>query len=248
MQIRHDVRAELEEDVHLPARLGLALDEEVAVEVEQVVVSAAARPRRVVFGGDPGFVRPAPPRDLVLVHEPVPPIRVLHRIDEDERLREDEIDVGIPHRREQVVGFGHRGAARTDLVAVDPVHQRGDDRQLGHKRLGLRVGKAARIGEPLDPGLDLLQPRHPFGRADDKDDERPPLPALPVLDETRPLRRRGRERLHVPDHVVRRRDDLAEAVSRHLFERRDAGVVARSGREFLRRGGKLDRGGERERG
>ena len=128
------------------------------------------------------------------------------------------------------------------------VHERGHDRQLGQERLGLRVGEPSWIGEPRDPRLHLLKPRHPFRRPDDEDDERPALPALGVADESRPLGGGGGERRHVADHIVGRRDGLAEAVSRHLLERRDVGVVARSGGEFLRLGGQLDRDGERERG
>ena len=248
MQIRHDLGPEFEEHVHLPARLGLALHEEVPVQVEQVVVPAPARPGLVVFGGDPRLVRPTGLRDPVLVHEAVPPVGVLHGVDQHQRLGQDEVDIGVSCRREQVVGLRHGGAARTDLVAVDPMHERGDDRKFGQQRFGLCVGEPARVGEPCDPRLHLVETRHALGRPDDEDDERTALPALRVAHEARAVRGRVGQRLHVPDHIVRRRDGLPEVVPRHLFERWDGRVVAGSRHQFLRLSGQLDHRGKRERG
>ncbi len=51
------------------------------------------------------------------------------------------------------------------------------------------------------------------------------LPALGVPDQVGPLRRGLRERLHVPHHVVGRRDLFAEVVPDDLLQRRYVRVV-----------------------
>ena len=201
-----------------------------------------------MFGGDPRLVRPTGLRDPVLVHEAVPPVGILHRVDQDQRLGQDQVDIGISGRREQVIGLRHGGPARTDLVAVDAVHERGDDRKLGQQRFGLGAGEPARVGEACDPRLHLVETRHALGRTDDEDDERTALPALRVAHEVRPVRSRFGQCFHVADHIVRWRDGLPEVVSRHLFERGDGRVVPGPRHQFLRLRGQVDHRGERERG
>ena len=179
VEIHHDLGPEFEEDVHLAARLGLTLDEEVPVQVEQVVVPPAARPRLVVLGGDPDFVGPPGLGNPVLVHEAVAPVGILHGVDEDEGFRENQFDVRISLGREQVVGLGHGGAAGTDLVPVHAVHERRHDGQLVQKRLGFSLGERAGVREPRESRLHLVEPRHAARRSDHEDDEGTPPPSSP---------------------------------------------------------------------
>ena len=244
VKVRNHLRPVLEEQVDLAPGLRLALDEHVAVEVEQVMVRASAGPRLVVLGGDRGLVRPSCLRDPVLIDKAISPVGVLERVDQDQRFGQDQLDIGIPGRRQQVVRLGHGRAAPADLVAVDRMHERGHDRQLRDQGLGLVGGEAARIAQAGQPGLDLVQTRHALRRSDHQSDQGAALPARAVAHQVRAPGSRFGQRFDVADHIGGRRDRLAEVVARHLLQRRDVGIVAGAGGQVGGLDGRVDCRGE----
>jgi hypothetical protein len=95
--------------------------------------------------------------------------------------------------------------------------------------------------------LQRIEPGDALRRADHERDERPPLPALGVADQPGARRRRRRERLHVAEDLVGRRDLLADIVADDLACRRNGRVVARAGRKLgcldpLERRGECEKG------
>jgi len=225
VQVDHDLRAPRAEDPPLADRLGLRHHDPVPVHVEEVVVAPPARPRLVVLGGGRLGVRCGGAAEQRLVEEAGAAVRVLQRIDQHHRLGEDEVDLGVALGREQVVRLRQRRLARRDLVAVDRVEHPDRDRQLPQQpRLGGGV-EPARVGQPREPGADLLDPRHPLRRGDRQQVQRPPLPAAGVLDQPRAVGRGGGQRLQIGGDPLGRGDLAAELVAEHGARRRDGGVV-----------------------
>ena len=144
VQIDGHVRPVLARQRDAAARFRLRLREPVAVHVEQVVVRAAARPRLVVLGVVRRRIRARGAALQVLEDEPRAAVRVLHRIDQHERLAQHRVDVGIALRRQQVIGLEQRRIGRRDLVAVHAVRQPRHDRQLLDEPLGVAAATAPR--------------------------------------------------------------------------------------------------------
>ena len=96
---------------------------------------------------------------------------------------------GVAARGQQVVRLGQRGVRRRDLVAVDGVHQPDDDRQLAIRPSASAPDSAARIGQPLQAGLDLVERAMRSARGDDQHVQRPALPRARVLDQPRAIGR-----------------------------------------------------------
>ena len=112
MQIDDHLREPLELDLQPAERLRLGAREPVAVQVEQVVVAAAARPALVVLGRRRLGVRLGGAAKRVGRQEPGTAVRVLERIDEHHRLAQDRIDVGVALGRQQMVRLEERRVAR----------------------------------------------------------------------------------------------------------------------------------------
>ena len=147
-----------------------------------------------------------------------PPIGVLHRVDDDDAVRQDGIDQRIPLGRQQVIGHRQPGIGAADLVPVHAIGEPGDRQRPG--------GGRPAIADALHIGLDVVDPRHVGARGDDGVDERAALPALRIFHQPHPIRRGGGQRLHVADRHVGTGNLLARTVARHLLQRRDRRVIA----------------------
>lgn len=247
VQVHHDVRRVLEQQPDLPLGFRLALDEHVPVQVEQVVVAPSARPRLVVLGRHAVRIGPAGPTLRGGRDEARPAVGILDRIDQHQRSREDAVHRRVAAGREQVVRLRHGRAARADLVAVHPVHERGHDRQVTDELLSLVLRQPTRMGEPRQPGLHLVEAPDPVRGPDHERHQRAALPALRVADQAGPVGRGLGERLEVADDLVRRRDLRAHLVPGHPLDGRHRGVVPRSGGQLLRGRGPRGEEGERQR-
>ena len=225
VEVGHDLRTVLHEDPHLPPGLHLTLDEQVPVQVEEVVVPPPPGPRLVPLRRHRVRVRPSGGRLLVGSHVTGPTVGVLHGIDEDQALPEDQFHVRVALGGQEVVRLGHGGATRADLVSVDSVEDHGHHRQPGQEGVGLGGGEATGIVEEAQVLLDGVEPGNALRRADDHDHQGTALPALGVPDEPGPVRRGSVERLEVADHVRRRRDGVPEAVADHLLQGGDVRIV-----------------------
>ncbi len=106
-------------DLALSFRLGHR--EPIAVHVEQIVVVAPARPGLVMLGSIAVALRFHAERGLERVDEPVPPVGVLARIDDDNHIVQNGLDQRIILRSQQVVGQEQRTVAGRDLVSMDIV-------------------------------------------------------------------------------------------------------------------------------
>ena len=182
---------EIQKGLHTTARLRLALREPVAVQVEEVVVDPAARPRLVVFSGGRFVVFPPCAAHRVLHDEARSPVRVLHRVDEDQRLGHDEIDCRVSLGREEMVGLRHRGPAGADFVSVHAVHHRRNDRKTCDELRGFVVSKAPRVSDTLEVRLDLVQAGHALDGAEHEHDGRTAFPRLARPDQLCAVTRGG---------------------------------------------------------
>ena len=248
MEVRHDLGPKLHEDPDLASCLDLALDEQVPVEVEQVVVPPTPGPRFVPLGRRRIRVGPPARRLPVRGHVPGAPVGVLHGVDQDEALPQDQVHVGIVLRREHVVRFGHGGAAGADLVAMDPVQDHGDHREAGEQLRGLVRRQPPWIIEEPEVLFQPVESGHALRTPDHQHHERTTLPAPGILQEAGPVGGGRVERLHVPDDVRRRRDLGAHVVADHLLRRGDRGVVPRTWGEVLCGRRNLEESGEHQRG
>ena len=91
------------------AALRLRLREPVAVHVEEVVIRSAARPWLVVLGCRRVRIAAGAGAEQILEDEARPPVGVLHRIDDDDRVPQDGLDVCVVARGKQVIGLGEGG-------------------------------------------------------------------------------------------------------------------------------------------
>ncbi len=232
VQIDDDVRHPVEQHPHAAAALGLGLREPVAIEVEEIMVRPAARPRLVVFGGGGLVVGRGRLPEQVLEDESRAPIRVLHRIDEHDRFAADDVDIGIVLRREQMICLGHGGLARRDLVPVHAVRQDDHHRQLPDQRLDLGRPERRGIRQPLQARANRVELPDALRTRHEQRHQRPPLPGLGVLHKTRPLGRRLAERPQIPDDLLRRRHSRPRLVADDLLQRRDGCVIPRPRRKL----------------
>jgi hypothetical protein len=169
----------------------------------------------------------------VLEDETGTPVRVLHRVDEDQRLAQDRIDVGVALGREQVVGLQQRRVGRRDLVAVHAVREPDDHRRVSDQAVELGLGHATRVGQPLQLRLHLIEAPDPLRAADDHQPERAAFPRTGVLEQARPVGRGLLQGLQVLPDLLRRRDFLRRLMTEHLPNGRDGGVVPSAGPERL---------------
>ncbi len=146
VEIDGHLRLVVEADRDAPAALGLRLREPVAVHVEEVVIGAAAGPRLVVLGAVGHGVRRGRLALQVLEDETRAPVRVLHRVDQHQRVAQHGVDAFVALRRQQVIRLHHRGLGRGDLVAVHAVGQPHDHGQFLHE--AFRVGGGRGRGDP----------------------------------------------------------------------------------------------------
>jgi hypothetical protein len=137
VEVDDDVREVVERDLQPAARLGLRLREPVAVHVEEVVIGSPARPRLVVLGAEPFAVGRRRATELVLEEEASPAIGIFERVDEDDRLAKDRVDHRVAAGGEQVICLGEGGVGRGDLVAVNGMHEPGDDGKRVEQPVGV---------------------------------------------------------------------------------------------------------------
>jgi hypothetical protein len=238
MKIDDDVRVPLEHRGDPPPRLGLGLREPVAVHVEQVMVRPPAGPPLVVLGGNRIGIGRCRGAQQVVGDETGTAVRVLHRIDHDDRVATHQIDIAVALRRQQVIRHGERGVRRGDLVAMDAVHQPGHHREPLRQPVGVAAGQAARIREPPQVRFHLIERGDSLGRRDHEEPQRAALPRPGVLRQPRTIRRRLVQRPQVDRDLFRRGDLLTVIVSENLRDRRDPRIVDRTWRKFWRRGGR----------
>ena len=221
---------------NLAARFGLGQREPVAIEIEQVMVIAPARPGLVVPGGVAITRRCDAELRVIGIGEPRPPIGVLAGVDDDHAFAQDRIDQRVPLRSEQVIGQHQRRVRSADLV---PVHAVG---QPGHRH-AVRPRRAA-IADALQIGANAIDARHVLAAGNHRIDERAAFPAARIFDQSHPLGRGFGQRFHVIDQHFGSGDLLARTVPRHLLQRRDRRVEI-AFEQALRRSGP---GGEGEGG
>ena len=233
VEVDEHQRVPLLEHAHSPERLGLGERDPIAVEVEEVVVGATARPSLVVLGRQPIEVWSDAVALREVLDEAVAAIRVLGRVDQHQHVLADGVDHRVALRRQQVIGGEHRGIRRGDLVPVDAVGEPDHRRQRGHQSIRFVLGGGPRVGERAHAGADLLQPGEVARRTDRDIDERAALPGARVLPHANPIGCRSLQRFEVTQDLLRRRDGAPRLESEHRLESGDRGVVARVGPERL---------------
>jgi|GEM_PF-4534628 len=204
------------EEPEASLRLRMLAGEPVTVQVEPVVVGAAAGPGLEVLAVLRIGHGHAAPVAVGPVHKPIPAVRIEHGIDDEHSLRQQRIDLRSASRR-QVVKRKQRRFGAAGFVAMDAVAQVGDDRHTGQ----FGVGDGRRIVRKPQVGpADLLQTHQVFGRRNDCVDQRPSLVGAAVLLDQHPiagcrhglkvghdLMRSGVTRTHhVPDYLLRLRN------------------------------------------
>ncbi len=225
VQVDHDLRQPLEQDRDTAAALGLCLREPVAIQIEEVMVGAAAGPGLVVFGGQAQGVGDAGATGPGGLDEAPATIGVLQRVDQHDRLAQDGRGPWVVLRGQQMVRLEHRCAGRRDLVAVHAVQQRHHDRRTRDHRLDIGSRQQARIGKAPQVLLDVVQRRQTLRGANRQHQQWPVLEGPPVLDQPRTVRHGGGQRAHVEHDLFRRADLLAVVVADHLGQRRNGAVV-----------------------
>ena len=224
VQIDDDVREPLEHRADAAARLRLRLREPVAVHVEQVVVRAAAGPRLVVFRGKRVRVGDAAAWPMQVVDDEArAPVRVLHRIDHDDRIAAG----WLARRRRSARRAGDRlpraprrttksrCRARRASARSPPEARARADRASAWR-------EPARIREPAQVGLHTIQlPRCAPATPITNSHSGRPSHVLAYSVEPRPLGRRLVQRAKVDRNLFRRRDLLAVVVPEDLLDGRD---------------------------
>ena len=100
------------DSIDATARFGLRQDEPVAIHVEQVMVGASARPGFVVLRGQPIDVRQQSLSHFEVMNEAITAVRVLHRVNDYDRVIENVVNAIITARGKQVIGRQHGGIGR----------------------------------------------------------------------------------------------------------------------------------------
>ena len=218
-------RQPLAQRLHLAEDLRLGQPDPIAIQVEQVMIGAAAGPRLIVLGRARTRIRHQAASLLEVVHEAVAPVRVLRRIDQHHHLRQHIVHNLVVARGQQVVRGHQRRVRGRDLVAVDSVGEPDHGRQTGDQLARLRLRRLARVGDALDPALDLAQLADIGLGADRGVDQLSALPALPVLEYLDAVRHSGGQRIHVLDQSGVVGDLVARLVTEHLAHRRNLRVV-----------------------
>ena len=225
VQVDRHLRPELAADTDAAAALRLRLGKPVTVHVEEIVIRPSARPRLVVLGVVGHRVEMGGASLQVLEQEARPTVGVLHRIDEQQRLAQDQVDIGIAARGQQVIGLEQGRVGRRDFVAMHPVRQPHDHGVLLQQPLLLGRRLAPRVGQPLQVGLHGIERRDASRRAHDEHPQRTPLPAPGVLDQPRAGRVGLLQGLQVGANLFRRGDFSPRVMPHHLSQGGDGGVI-----------------------
>ena len=224
MQVHDHLRPPFLERGRAVPRLGLGVGEPVAVGVEVVVAGPELErleAREAVVPVLAARVRLGPDPLVVLLREGVAPVRVDHRVEEDDGVVERGARFGRIARGEVLQQLEHAFAAG-QLETVDRAAEPQDDGLVGDQVGGLVGRGAARIVEPLRGRLDGVQAGMVLGRGDDGEHQVAALPALALPDDLDAVRGVG-EGFEVAHHLVVLGDALTERVPRYLFERRHLG-------------------------
>ena len=164
------------------------------------------------------LARPASAGHRIVLDVPRPSVGIFDRVDQDEGLREDQVDARVPPRRQQMIGLRHRSPTRADLVAVDAMHERRDHRQFGDERICLGIRQASGLCQARQIRLHVVEAGHALRRPDDEDDERPSLPTIRISDQVRAVGCGLRQRLEIAHDLVRWRDLLSEVVAYDVLD------------------------------
>ena len=196
----------------------------VAVEIDQVVVLAAAGPGLEVLGGDAVDVRRLALALLVAVEVALAAVRVAQRVDQHDDVVEQPRPVTL--RGGERVRRHHGGLGGGRLVAVHAVGQPHDRRQAPGEALALALREGLGVGEAEALGPDLVEVRQVLRAADGGQLQRPPLVGAPVLPDLDP-RRRGGEGVEVGGDVLPVGEAAAHGIAEHGIGARDGRVEGR---------------------
>ena len=162
--------------------------------------------------------------EQVVGEEPVPAVRILHRVDDHQRLAQRQIDIGALTSGEQMVGLLECGLPRRNLVAVNAMDEPDDHRQFGNEPIGVSRSGA----EHLHPPPDVVQPGDALARSHNEVMKRPALPTRRVVHQASAIRRSFRQRFEVTAYLVRCGDLLPGIVPDDRFQRGDRRIVLRA--------------------
>ena len=127
--VDNDDRVPFKDAGDTAARFGLSQSEPVAVHVKQVVVEAAGGPGFVMLGAGTVGEGFEAARRFKRMNEAGAPIRVLHRVNDDDGFAEDLVHNGIAAGSEQVIGERETGIGAGNLIAVDAIGEPDDCRR-----------------------------------------------------------------------------------------------------------------------
>ena len=209
------------------ARFGLRLVDPVAVQVEPVVVRAAARPRLRVFQLLAVGVRHGAAVRIHPLRETADAVGIDHRVDQDDIVLQYLLRIGRPGRG-QVIGQQQRRVESARLVAVDAVAE-----PVEHRPAGLPVGR--RVAEQVVLRLDAVDIADVLFRRDDQQIERPALVRPAVLAQQHAVGSRG-QRFHIGHPLLRRDLELPDLEAQHGRRRRDMLVIITGVRQEITQG------------
>ena len=199
---------------------GLGLDEPVAVQVEQIMVVAAAGPGLVPLGrGGVGIGQGAAARGEA-VEETLAPVRVLGRDEDDDGVGQPGLGGRVG---QQATGGLHGGVGGADLIAVDRIGHPDQDRLIRDQGGGLLGRGAARIGQGAGVGLDLVQPGDVGGRADGGPEQGAALPTRRIVADGDLVGGCGLQRFEIATDVGGARDLLTAVIAQGLADGGDVG-------------------------
>ncbi len=151
----------------------------VAIEVEPVVVETPLyAPRLPVLHRS--WVRVRHIHRVVPHREPLMAVRIGRRVEDHQRVTQ-RVDGCRLLAGSQLIQRLHCGLESGRLVAVHRLVDPYDYRHAVHDRGELGCGHRSRIGDPVEIGADLLQPRDVFRRRNEEQAHRPPLVAAADL-------------------------------------------------------------------
>ncbi|MNE49246.1 hypothetical protein D3C80_1437500 [compost metagenome] len=175
MGIDHHLGPPVADQGGVALRLRLGLDEPVAVQVEQIVVETARRPRLGPFGRQGVAVGLRPQTRLEAVDEALAPVGVLGRDEDHHDVLQPPLRLGVGGVG-QAPGGGHGGVGGADLIAVDGIGHPDHGRSVVDEGAGLLGRGSARIGQGVGRRLDRLQPGDVARRADGGPEQGTALP------------------------------------------------------------------------
>ena len=184
-----------------PRLSGLRDRQPVAIQVEEIMVGPAARPGLCVLGRIGIRIRLAAGAQFVVADKPVTSVRILQRIDHDNRVLQNRVHFPVIPRRKQMIGQLQCRVRRGNLIAMHPVSEPDHHRKRRLDPLRDRFAGASRIGQFVDAVSNLVKPSDVRWRPDRGVNQSAPLPGLPVIPQLHPLWRCRGQPLHVANDL-----------------------------------------------